>query len=36
MSVTYKYIVYIQFEGSKKAYSFGSNEKYYTNDVVVV
>ncbi len=36
MSVTYKYIVYIQFEGSKKAYSFGSNEKYYTDDVVVV
>ncbi len=36
MSVTYKYIVYIQFEGSKKAYTFGSNEKYHTNDIVVV
>ena len=34
--VTYKYIVYIQFEESKKAYTFGSNVKYYTNDVVVV
>lgn len=34
--VTYKYIVYVQFEGSKKAYSFGSNEKYYTDDMVVV
>ena len=34
--VTYKYIVYIQFEESKKAYTFGSNVKYYTNDIVVV
>ena len=34
--VTYKYIVYIQFEESKKAYTFGSDVKYYTNDVVVV
>ena len=33
--VTYKYIVYIQFEESKKAYTFGSNVKYYTNDIVV-
>ena len=34
--VTYEYIVYIQFEESKKAYTFGSNVKYYTNDIVVV
>lgn len=34
--ISYKYIVYIQFEESKKAYTFGSDEKYYTNDMVVV
>ena len=34
--VSYKYIVYIQFDESKKAYTFGSNIKYDLNDQVVV
>lgn len=33
---SYKNIVYIQFEESKKAYTFGSNIKYKVNDFVVV
>ena len=32
----YKYIVYVQFEGSKKAYTFGSNLSYKQGDPVVV
>ena len=32
----FTYLVYIQFEESKKPYSFGSNEKYYVGDYVVV
>lgn len=34
--VEYKYIVYIQFEESKKAYTFGSTVSYKVNDYVVV
>lgn len=33
---TYKYIVYIQFEESKKAYTFGSNIPYKQDENVVV
>lgn len=33
---SYKYIVYIQFEESKKAYTFGSNIPYKQDDNVVV
>ena len=32
----FTYLVYIQFEESKKPYSFGSNEKYHVGDYVVV
>ena len=32
----YKYIVYIQFEESKKAYTFGSDIPYKEQDMVVV
>ena len=32
----FKYIVYIQFEESKKAYTFGANVEYKVNDFVVV
>ena len=34
--VTYKYIVIYSLKNQKKAYTFGSDVKYYTNDVVVV
>lgn len=33
---TFPYMVYIQFDGSKKAYSFGAEEEYKTNELVVV
>lgn len=33
---SYKYIVYIQFKGSKKAYTFGANVSYKVDDDVVV
>lgn len=33
---TFKYIVYIQFDGSKKSYTFGSNTVYHVNNYVVV
>lgn len=32
----YPYLVYIQFEESKKPYSFGAFEKYHVNDYLVV
>ena len=32
----YPYLVYIQFEESKKPYSFGSHERYHVNDYVIV
>lgn len=32
----FPYLVYIQFEESKKPYSFGSHEKYHVNDYVIV
>lgn len=32
----FPYLVYIQFEESKKPYSFGAHEKYHVNDMVVV
>lgn len=32
----FPYMVYIQFEGSKKAYSFGCFEEYKTGDAIVV
>lgn len=32
----FPYLVYIQFEESKKPYSFGSEEKYHVGDYVVV
>ena len=32
----YPYLVYIQFEESKKPYSFGSYKKYHVHDYVVV
>lgn len=32
----FPYMVYIQFDGSKKAYSFGCFEEYKTGDAIVV
>lgn len=32
----YKYLIYIQFDESRKSYSFGSDCAYSTNDLVVV
>lgn len=32
----YKYLIYIQFDESKKSYSFGSDVPFKTNDLVVV
>lgn len=32
----FEYVVYVQFEGSKKAYSFGTDEIFKTGDQVVV
>ncbi len=34
--VEFPYMVYIQFDGSKKAYSFGAYEEHKTNELVVV
>lgn len=33
---TYPFLVYIQFEESKKPYSFGAEQRYHVNDLVVV
>ena len=35
-NLQFTYLVYIQFEESKKPYSFGSDEKYHVGDYVVV
>lgn len=35
-SKPFPYMVYIQFDGSKKAYSFGAFDEYKTNEPVVV
>lgn len=34
--ISFQYIVYVQFEESKKAYTFGSNSEYAVGDDVVV